>query len=55
MSKDPGKDDDKNRRFIRWEDVDKGAERLQAVRTACDELRRYVADRYGVVSQRKDF
>lgn len=53
MSKQP--DDDKNRRFIRWEDVDKCGERLQAVKAACDELRRYVAVRYGVVSQRKDF
>lgn len=52
MSEKP--DDDKNRRFIRWEDVDKQAERQQAVKNACAELRRYCADRYGVVSQRKE-
>lgn len=47
--------DDQNKRFIRWEDVDKGAERLKAVQTACDELRRYIAARYGIVSTKKDF
>lgn len=54
MNEKPDKGDDRDRRFIRWEDVDKAGERLKAVQTACDELRRYVAVRYGVVSQRKE-
>ena len=48
MDKEPPKN------FIRWEDVDKGPERRQNVEKACEELRRYCAERYGVTSKRRE-